>query len=173
MPLPQSKFREIVLQLMYNDDMGYNNEQSSVDLIAKELAVARSHVRRALEQVTDLRNHLDVIDAIIAKAVHSYSFERIQRVERNILRLAIYELTQNKDIPPKVCISEGMRLARKFSTPESANFINAVLDNIYKEQTGEVQDIKTYEETILALKNQEEIAKKSHQIHDKDNATTS
>lgn len=62
----------------------------------------------------------------------SYEFERIPRIERNVLRLGVYEIMYDSDIPPKVAIAEAIRLTRKFATPESATFVNAILDSILK-----------------------------------------
>lgn len=155
MAIPQSKLRELVLQLLYSIDTGRTEEQCSIKLLMKELQVARSAVLQALEKVSSIQNNLSEIDQLIAKTAHNYSFERIQNVEKNILRLAIFELTLDKDIPPKVAISEAMRLARKFATPESANFVNAILDNVYKTSLGEDPGINAIEETARVLEARE------------------
>ena len=74
---------------------------------------------------------------MIRKTAVSYAFERIQSVERNVLRLGVFEMLYDSSIPPKVAISEAMRLSRKFSNPESSHFINALLDHLYKLSSGE------------------------------------
>lgn len=152
MALPQTKLREIIFQLLYSFDMGRSEEQSSLALLMKELQITRSKVYEALNKTFLIQKDFPSIDALISKTVRGYSFERIQLVERNILRLAIFEMTIEKEIPPKVSITEAMRLARKFSTPESANFINAILDNIYKSMLGEEHEPKAIEMTAQALK---------------------
>jgi transcription antitermination protein NusB len=160
MALPQVKFREIIFQLLYSFDTGRTEEQGSIALLMKELKVTRSKVYEALNRTCLIQKHLPEIDTIIRNTVHGYSFERIQSVERNILRLAVFELTIEKEIPPKVTITEAMRLARKFSTPESSNFINAILDNIYKAMLGETQEPESIEETAQALVALEQLAEK-------------
>lgn len=72
------------------------------------------------------------IDEVITKASTEYSFERISRVERTILRLGFFELFFDETLPPKIVIAEAIRLCRKFGTPESAQFVNAILDGVYK-----------------------------------------
>ncbi len=57
--------------------------------------------------------------------------ERIARVDRSILRLAVYELLYRDDIPPRVSINEAVDLGKKFGTEESGAFINGILDKIY------------------------------------------
>ena len=72
------------------------------------------------------------IDALITKHSQGYGLERIPRVERNIVRLGIYELLFVPEVPQKVAIAESMRLARKFSTKEAATFVNAIMDSVYQ-----------------------------------------
>jgi N utilization substance protein B len=161
MPVPIQKFREIVFQMLYSYDIGGPTEEDVQDLLMKELAVTRKTVKQAQEKVDDIRQKLKEIDKIILKTCVSYEFDRIQTVEKNILRLSIFEMLHDTGIPPKVAISEGMRLARKFGSPESAGFINAVLDNIYKASKGEAVDHKEIEQSGQKLLEIEEISKEA------------
>jgi N utilization substance protein B len=147
--------REIVFLLLYSLDTGMNEEHTSLALIMRELQVSRSNVYQALARALRMREQQPALDALIIKSVQGYSFERIQCVERNILRLAIFELTGDGEVPPKAAISEAMRLARKFATPESANFINAVLDAIYKSSIGESPDARAIEASAQKKEAQE------------------
>ncbi|GBE41759.1 hypothetical protein BMS3Bbin09_01667 [bacterium BMS3Bbin09] len=72
----------------------------------------------------------DKIDEIIIKAAQNWSLERMAVIDRNILRAATYELFFRKDIPNSVAINEAIEIAKKFSTEESASFINGILDKI-------------------------------------------
>ena len=65
-----------------------------------------------------------------------YDIDRIHSVERNVLRLGIYELFFDPEIPPKVAIAEAIRMSKKFGTPESVSYVNAIMDNIYKRKQG-------------------------------------
>ncbi len=75
---------------------------------------------------------LDEIDPLIKKAAENWVLDRMAAVDRNILRCAVYELIQRKDIPPAVTINEALEIAKKYSTLESASFINGILDKIAK-----------------------------------------
>ncbi len=161
MPLPQQKSREIIFQLLYSYDLGKAHPVDMHPLLMKELSVTRKAIRDAQEKVDLILTKLPQIDDLIAKTSHSYAFERIQSVERNILRVGIFEILYDKSIPPKVAISEAMRLARKFSTPESAAFVNAVLDTIYKSSEGLKVDIHVIEDALQALIQSEDDAKKA------------
>lgn len=155
MAVPPKKMREIVFQLLYSRDLGEADSADMLNLLVKELEVTRSTVREAQAKVEQLQAQRETIDAAIAATAKSYSFERIPHVERNILRLAAFELMNDKEIPPKVVISEAIRLARKFATPESSSFINAVLDAMYKDMIGEKAIPQAIEETIEQLEKEE------------------
>lgn len=132
MPLPHTKFREIVFQMLYSYDMSQASDEDMLPLLMEELAVTRQAVRQAQEKVHSINQKLPEIDSLIATYSHSYEFERIQTVEKNILRLAVYEMLFDEEIPEKVAIAEALRLAKKFGTPESVHYVNGVIDCIYK-----------------------------------------
>ncbi len=73
------------------------------------------------------------IDAKIASLADNWDFERLAVVDRNILRLALYEMLFRTEIPPVVSINEAIEIAKKFSTAESGKFVNGLLDRVKKE----------------------------------------
>jgi N utilization substance protein B len=75
-------------------------------------------------------NNIKEIDEIIKKAAENWSIERMAIIDRNILRAATYELCYRTDIPSSVVINEALEIAKKYSTEESAPFINGILDKI-------------------------------------------
>jgi N utilization substance protein B len=83
-------------------------------------------VRGALE-------HREEADTLIKKYAKNWDLPRIAAVDRNILRLAIYEMLHREDIPPVVSINEAVDIAKKFSTEDSGKFINGILDSVKKE----------------------------------------
>jgi N utilization substance protein B len=80
-------------------------------------------IRGALE-------HRDAIDEHIKKHAKNWEFHRIAAVDRNIMRLAIFEMLFREDIPPIVSINEAVDIAKKFSTQDSGKFVNGILDRI-------------------------------------------
>ena len=66
-------------------------------------------------------------------ALQGWTPDRVGRIERAILRIALYEMRYKPDVPPKVAINEALEVAKKFSTQESSRFINGILDRIHKE----------------------------------------
>jgi N utilization substance protein B len=74
--------------------------------------------------------HRDAIDEHIKKHTKNWDFHRIAVVDRNIMRLAIFEMLHREDIPPVVSINEAVDIAKKFSTEDSGKFVNGILDKI-------------------------------------------
>jgi transcription antitermination protein NusB len=149
MALPIQKLREIIFHLLYSSDFCALNEDAFPFLMQYHLVTKKS-IYKARDVVNQLASHLGEIDQLIRDHATDYQFARIPRVERNLLRLGIFEMIYSKEAPPKVAISEAVRLARKFATVESAQFVNAVLDAIYKRE-------------LLKL-NFETLSKTSHEI---------
>jgi len=77
--------------------------------------------------------HRDAIDEHIKKHAKNWDFHRIATVDRNIMRLAIYEMLFREDIPPIVSINEAVDIAKKFSTQDSGKFVNGILDKVRSE----------------------------------------
>jgi N utilization substance protein B len=77
--------------------------------------------------------HRDEADAVIKKHAKNWDLHRIAAVDRNILRLAIYEMLHRDDIPPVVSINEAVDIAKKFSTQDSGKFVNGILDKVKDE----------------------------------------
>jgi N utilization substance protein B len=74
--------------------------------------------------------HRQQIDALIGKFARNWSLKRMATVDRNVLRLAVYEMLHRDDIPPVVSINEAVDIAKKFSTQDSGKFVNGILDKI-------------------------------------------
>ena len=131
MGIAPQKFREIVFQLLYSDDFGGDTE--SIEMLMGQLAVTRRIVREGFAVKEKFLEKKIEIDTLIRAHSTAYDFERIPRIERNVLRLGVYELLFSPEVPPKVAIAEAIRLCRKFATQEATQFINALLDKVYKE----------------------------------------
>jgi len=104
-------------------------DEAAVRLFADPL------IRGALE-------HRDEADAVIKKHAINWELHRIAAVDRNILRLAIYEMLHRDDIPPIVSINEAVDIAKKFSTQDSGKFVNGILDKVKGELMRPARDVK-------------------------------
>ena len=85
-----------------------------------------------LELVKGIKENQTQIDELITNSLQNWTFDRIPRVDRNILRIAVYELLYQKDVPTNVVISEAVSLAESLSTAESSAFVNGTLGTISK-----------------------------------------
>jgi transcription antitermination protein NusB len=127
MAIDPHKMRELVLLLLYSFDMGTGEKDELIDLLKEECKVSRTVVEAALLRAQTIVQSLEQIDEFLKKVSHSYSIERIHTIERNVLRLGIFELVIEKELPPKVALAEAKRLAKKFSTDEAAIFVQTLL----------------------------------------------
>ncbi len=134
MALPPQKFREIVFQLLYSQDFTPIDPAESIPFMMHELKVTKRSMLDAHDRINKILEKYPEIDRNIEASSISYSFDRISRVEKTILRIGVFELLFDDAIPGKVAIAEAIRLSRKFGTPESAHFVNAILDDIYKKK---------------------------------------
>lgn len=87
----------------------------------------------SLDLVSGTREHLFEIDSLIKKHSRNWSLKRINIVDKNILRMAIYELLYRGDIPYNATINEAVEIAKKFGSEDSSAFINGILDSIKKD----------------------------------------
>ena len=107
----QKKARELILQDLYSLSLG---GEASLDV----------------DRSSEIFSMCVQLDEKIAATSKEYALERIDLLDRNVLRLGLFEFLENK-LAPEVIISESLRLSRKFSTPEASRFIHAVLDGLF------------------------------------------
>jgi len=131
MAVSVQKFREIVFQLLYSRAFEKSDPEALVPLLMKQHAISRRAAHEMADKAASIWDISDQLDREIEKHAIDFPLEKIGMVELAILRQGIYDLLEGK-LPPKVIISEAVRLSKKFSTPESGSFVNALLDAIYK-----------------------------------------
>lgn len=131
MSLQPQKARELVFQLLYGLTIGKSDtEEELVTVLMHECKVTRKNVMEALSRAHEIERCQAECDAYIEKACQEYTVDRIQSVERTILRLAIFELAFEKTIPANIVFAEAKRLAKKFATAEASAFVQGVLSAV-------------------------------------------
>ena len=129
------KSREMVLQMLFQAEMG----KQSPEEVRKTFWAERKDVDDATRGFADDifrvateagRSDGANIDGMIEKHAANWRLERMAAVDRNLLRAAVAEMIGFPETPKPVVINEAIEIARKFSSPESVNFINGVLDSI-------------------------------------------
>ena len=134
MAISRRKSRELALQILYQADF---IKQSIKD--ALPFFIAHFNFHKELDEFTiDIVRGVDEyrseIDRRISACSEHWALERMSPVDRNIIRIAVFEILRCDDIPSKVSINEAIELGKKFGTEKSAVFINGILDNIYHSQ---------------------------------------
>lgn len=124
----RSKSRKAALDLLYEADI---RGRIAVDLLSSRMSGEEVYIREytaeLLEGVASARKK---IDELITLHAQGWDMDRMPAVDRNILRIAIYELLWSTEIPDKVAISEALELAKTLSTDDSVSYINGVLATI-------------------------------------------
>ncbi|MCC6346045.1 MAG: transcription antitermination factor NusB [Nitrospirales bacterium] len=140
--------REYALQFLYRLDFIAVPEEGTVSGLVsslqkdlegfwKEVEDSDPEVRAFAEDLVlgTVRN-LEALDALLQGVAEKWKLSRMASIDRNILRFATYEILFRRDIPPAVSINEALEIAKKYSTAESASFINGILDRIAREHGG-------------------------------------
>ena len=128
------KAREVALQFLYRLDRYSDDDPAphAQEFWARHPVDAETRVF-ADALVRGTKQNQAKVDEIIGQYAEHWDLGRMAVVDRNILRLAVYELLWRDDVPAKVAINEAIEIAKKFGTGESSRFINGVLDRIHKE----------------------------------------
>src|SRR5262249_36958145 len=125
------KSREFALQMLFEWDMAHQKPKQIEQHFWKQARAADSTRKFADQLFEGAIAQAAASDALVEKLSQNWKFERLAAVDRNILRLAIYEF-KSGTAPVKVVIDEALELAKKFSSAESPNFLNGILDAAYK-----------------------------------------
>ena len=124
--------REAAVQLLFHWDMNVRQPLEETDLDAFwQLRTANQPTKEFATRVAaGVIAEQGTIDEKISRYTANYELKRISAVDRNILRVAIYEMLFCNDVPPIVAINEAIDIAKKFGTEESGKFVNGVLDRV-------------------------------------------
>jgi len=126
----RTRARELALQALYQLDLRGAEVLGDIERFLSERE-AEPEVRAFARLLIDgCWQHLAELDAAIAAVAENWDIRRMAVVDRNVLRLASFELLFLDDVPPKVSINEAIDLAKRFSTADSGAFVNGILDRI-------------------------------------------
>lgn len=130
--MTRRKARELTVQILYQLDI----TKYTIDEVLKNFddELNKKDSKFTIELVKGVVSNKEEIDELIKKNSEFWKIERISVIDRNILRIGIYELLYRKDIPYKVSINEAIELAKKYAGSESGSFVNGVLDAVFRYQ---------------------------------------
>jgi N utilization substance protein B len=129
--------REAALQFLYQEDLTIGpGDQYGYDLPERfEMFCSLFQINKkarpyAMELLQGITADIERIDELIREAATHWRIERISPTDRNLIRIAAYEMLDKKDVPPQVAINEAVEIAKRFAGDDSPKFINGVLDAV-------------------------------------------
>ncbi len=146
--------RSIVMQTLYQWD--FRNKPSAAlpaiidelrDQFGTDLAENASYITKTADAIIA---NIEAVDARIADYASNWPIDQMALIDRNILRIGVYELYINKNIPSKVAINEAIELAKNYGGPSSGKFVNGILGAMYndiKEEESSKKETKTEEKS--------------------------
>ncbi|OPL13339.1 MAG: hypothetical protein AVO39_03460 [delta proteobacterium MLS_D] len=123
--------REIALQVLYQIDMTGIDPREALDLFWSNFDAPENAREFAAMLILGTMEHLVEIDTAIRNCSDHWSLERMARVDKNILRMAVFELLYLEEIPPKATLNEAIDLGKTFGSENSGSFVNGILDAFY------------------------------------------
>ena len=126
--------REIAFKILFQHDVGKNATEPVFSELIVENGLPQEYVPFAKELTEGTLANMQGIDELLVKYLLNWEFDRLAAVDRNVLRLAVYELLYRDDIPTAVTINEALELSKAYNSEESAKFLNGVLDKLAREK---------------------------------------
>lgn len=121
--------RELALQFLYQIDIGRGDVMPALDEFLSTVPDGSRYARSLIAGCVDRREDLD---SQIARWSENWDIGRMAVVDRNVLRIGVFEMLFCDDIPPKVAIDEAIEIAKSYGDADSPGFVNGVLDGIYQ-----------------------------------------
>lgn len=125
--------REAAFQLIYQLDLSGMPYQEVVDEFWSQMGTPHQAREFTISLVTGTMSNVEKIDNLLSSHSHHWKLHRMNSVDKNILRLGVYELLFCPDTPTNVIINEAIEIGKKYGTADSGSFINGILDKISKE----------------------------------------
>ena len=136
----RSRAREIVLQVLYQDDLNTDQpEDIRLRFINARLNQDRSLVEFAEDLLAGVRRHRDKVDQQLEEIARNWKLSRMAATDRNVLRLGAYEILFT-ETPTRVAVNEAIELAKRYGTNNSSQFVNGVLDRLMNNQPPATSD---------------------------------
>ena len=133
----RSKAREVVLQVLYQDDLNPPGDSAEREpFLRKRLREDEELILFARSLTDGVRRNRSELDAMLVELAENWSLERMATTDRNLLRLGAYEILFTQT-PGPVVINEAVELAKRFGTAHSAQFVNGVLDKFFQQHRKE------------------------------------
>lgn len=121
------------MRALYEIEIGHADTTSALQVTLDEANLPSDMAAYAERLVRGIRGNIAIIDHKLATIIKDYDYNRIAAVDRNVLRVAAYELLEVPEIPPAVTINEAIEIAKRYSTAESGKFVNGILGRLLQD----------------------------------------
>ncbi|MEK4012522.1 transcription antitermination factor NusB [Peribacillus sp. FSL M8-0224] len=118
--------REKSLQALYQIDIANSNPEEAMESVL-DGAPTDNYFKKLVMGITENREQ---IDGMIRDNLENWTLERLANIDRNLLRIAVYEMVHSEDVPVSVAMNEAIEIAKKFGDDQSSSFVNAVLSKV-------------------------------------------
>ncbi len=126
--------REVALQMLFQFDASGISADDVVTLYKRSFGEGSLPNEFSIQLFLTISGVIDKIDAQITRCSEHWRLDRMSRVDRNILRIGVYEICLGDDVPVRVAINEAVELAKRYGTAESAAFVNGILDRVARDE---------------------------------------
>ncbi len=134
------KAREIALQVLYQIDVAETDVREAIELYWNNFEAPENAKEFSTELILGTIEHLEAIDEAIRTCSEHWTLERMAKVDKNILRMAVYELLYCSEIPPKATLNEAIDLGKEYGSENSGSFVNGILDAFYAQMRKDDED---------------------------------
>ena len=128
------KSRELALQALYQEELSGRNGLLDFEEFCIHFQANKKAIPYAKKLLDGVQEKKEEINQLISRYAENWRLERMSVIDRNILRLAVFELHYQDDVPTSVAINEAVEIAKRYSTDDSGPFINGILDGMAKEE---------------------------------------
>ncbi|NPV26218.1 MAG: transcription antitermination factor NusB [Firmicutes bacterium] len=128
--MTRRRARETALQILFQIDVGQASPEAAIEHVLTEFPLSEPASEFAVTLVRGALKHLREIDQVIKELSREWNLDRMAKVDRNILRLAIYEILYVPEVPNNVAINEAIEVAKKFGGGDSGRFVNGILGKL-------------------------------------------
>lgn len=126
----RTRGREVALQILYQMEQNATSDIQQMNLFVQRRLSDDRLQDFARTLVAGVQEHQARLDELISGVAENWRIDRMAAIDRNILRLGVYEMLFCEDVPTKVAINEALELAKRYSTAQSSRFVNGILDRL-------------------------------------------
>ena len=126
--------RAFALQALYEIDLSSHSVDGSVGWLREEQGLPAEALPFALQLINGVIEHRSEIDELIQELAPTWPVRHLASIDRNILRLALYEVKFETDVPPKAAINEAVELAKAFGSETTSKFVNGVMGTVMQQE---------------------------------------